>query len=83
MSETLPTRYIVDGNPVTAESWEALRSSLEGQHEWYCDELEAGGEEGWKATDDQGQWYQVRMLSDESGSTMEITRVDEVPGVAP
>lgn len=68
------TRYLIDGEPVERATWEALFESMtEEQRDWYCDETTYGGEEGWVATDEAGNEYQVTLTSDSmAGSTMEI-----------
>ena len=71
------TRHLIDGKPVEQAAWDALFESMtDEQREWYCDETTNGGEEGWIATDEAGNEYQVTLTSDSmEGSTKEIRRV--------
>ena len=71
------TRHLIDGEPVEQAAWDALFESMtDEQREWYCDETTYGGEEGWIATDEAGNEYQVTLTSDSmEGSTKEIRRV--------
>ena len=71
--------YMINGEPVTEQTFQELSKTLNGQDHWYCAEMSDGGATGWESRDSSGHRYKVVYRS---GPT-DVSSISRLPELTP